>query len=92
MAGTPLIPARFCRARPAATGRRAISGAIATNRGLTPHRSKERKNPRVKHRLQYAKALVRRKGAVREVQLGAAGGYGGEATGIKSTVSRSRKF
>jgi U3 small nucleolar RNA-associated protein 3 len=72
--------------------KRGITGAMASNRGLTPHRNKALKNPRKKHRVKFEKALVRRKGAVREVVPGAAGGYGGEATGIKSTVSRSRKL
>jgi U3 small nucleolar RNA-associated protein 3 len=72
--------------------KRGITGAMASNRGLTPHRNKALKNPRKKHRVKFEKALVRRKGAVREVVPGAAGGYGGEATGIKSTVARSRKL
>ena len=66
---------------------------IEKNRGLTPHRRKDMKNPRKKHRIQYERALVRRKGAVREVAEGAAGGaYGGEATGLKSSVVKSRKL
>jgi U3 small nucleolar RNA-associated protein 3 len=66
---------------------------MAANRGLTPHRNKEMKNPRKKHRIQYERALVRRKGAVREAVAGAAGAaYGGEATGIKSKISKSRKL
>jgi U3 small nucleolar RNA-associated protein 3 len=73
-------------------GKRGITGAMASNRGLTPHRNKALKNPRKKHRVKYEAALVRRKGAVRQVVPGAAGGYGGEATGIKSTISRSRKL
>jgi U3 small nucleolar RNA-associated protein 3 len=65
---------------------------MASNRGLTPHRNKEMKNPRKKHRIKFEKALVRRRGAVRDVKPGSAGGYGGEATGIKATVARSRKL
>ena len=75
--------------------RRGITGAMWTNRGLTPHRNKDKKNPRKKHRLAYADALVRRKGAVRDAATGpVAGGlgYGGEATGIKSTVVKSRRL
>ena len=74
--------------------RRGITGAMWTNRGLTPHRNKDRKNPRVKHRMAYAKAVVARKGAVREAGDGPAAGvgYGGEATGIKSTVVKSRRL
>jgi len=72
--------------------KRGITGAMASNRGLTPHRNKEMKNPRKKHRIKFEKALVRRRGAVRDVKPGSAGGYGGEATGIKATVARSRKL
>jgi len=75
-----------------AAGKRGITGAMSSNRGLTPHRNKDMKNPRKKHRLQYAKALVRRSGAVREATAGAAGGYAGEATGIKTHVTKSRKL
>jgi U3 small nucleolar RNA-associated protein 3 len=73
-------------------GKREISGKIAANRGLTPHRNKDYKNPRKKHRIKFDKAVIRRKGAIREVQPGAAGGYGGELSGIKSSISRSRRF
>lgn len=46
------------------TERRLITYQIAKNKGLTPHRSKEQRNPRVKHRNKYRKAMIRRKGAV----------------------------
>lgn len=45
-------------------GKRAITYQIAKNRGLTPYRKKELRNPRVKHRNKYRKAKIRRKGAV----------------------------
>lgn len=44
--------------------KRAITYQIAKNRGLTPYRKKELRNPRVKHRNKYRKAKIRRKGAV----------------------------
>lgn len=44
--------------------RRAITYKMSKNKGLTPHRKKEQRNPRVKHKLKYRKALIRRKGAV----------------------------
>ena len=62
------------------------------NRGLVAHKSKLNRNPRVKKREQYRKALVRRKGQVREVRTDEGHKYGGEETGIKSGLSRSRKL
>lgn len=44
--------------------KRAITYEMAKNRGLTPYRKKELRNPRVKHRNKYRKAMIRRKGAV----------------------------
>ena len=38
---------------------------MSKNKGLTPHRKKDNRNPRVKHRKKYRKALIRRKGKVR---------------------------
>ncbi len=72
--------------------KRGISYEIMANKGLTPHRKKSNRNPRVKKREAYEKAVKNRKGQVRDVISGAAGAYGGEKTGIKSNVSRSRKL
>lgn len=44
--------------------KRGITFEIAKNKGLTPHRKKEQRNPRVKHRMKFKKAKIRRKGAV----------------------------
>ncbi|KAG5185000.1 Sas10 C-terminal domain-containing protein, partial [Tribonema minus] len=73
-------------------GKRAASYEIIKNRGLTPHKSKLNRNPRVKKREAYRKAVIRRKGQVREVRTNEAGRYAGEGTGIRSTVTRGRKF
>jgi U3 small nucleolar RNA-associated protein 3 len=74
-------------------GERSISRAILKNRGLVAHKAKINRNPRVKKREQYRKALIRRKGAVREVRDASEGNsYAGEQTGIKSRISRSRKL
>ncbi|KAI9917922.1 hypothetical protein PsorP6_013021 [Peronosclerospora sorghi] len=73
-------------------GKRGASYQIMKNKGLKAHKSKLNRNPRVKKRMQYRKAIIRRKGQVRDVRMGEAGKYGGEATGIKSNLTRSRKI
>ena len=73
-------------------GERAISRAIMKNRGLVAHKNKLNRNPRVKKREQYRKALIKRKGSVREVRTDEGHKYGGEETGIKRGISRSRKL
>ncbi|KAK2724179.1 hypothetical protein QYM36_000888 [Artemia franciscana] len=73
------------------TGKRAITYQIAKNKGLMPARSKEQRNPRVKHRNKFRKATIRRKGAVRQVRSEVSR-YGGEISGIKATVVKSVKF
>ena len=72
--------------------KRGVSYEIVANKGLMPHRKKANRNPRVKKREAYAKAIVARKGQVRDVISGAGGAYGGELTGIKANVARSRKL
>lgn len=71
--------------------RRAITYQIGKNKGLTPYRKKELRNPRVKNKLKYRKALIRRKGAVRGVykQLKP---YDGEKFGIKAGVKKGIKI
>ncbi len=71
--------------------KRGITYEIAKNKGLTPKRKKELKNPRVKHRMKYRKAKIRRKGQVREPRKELQR-YGGEISGIKSGVVKSIKF
>ncbi|KAK4008465.1 hypothetical protein OUZ56_013605 [Daphnia magna] len=72
-------------------GKRGINYQIAKNKGLTPHRSKEQRNPRVKHRMKFRKAKIRRKGQIREPRKELTK-YGGEISGIKATVIRSVKL
>ncbi|KAI4502846.1 hypothetical protein M0802_001890 [Mischocyttarus mexicanus] len=71
--------------------KRAITYQIAKNKGLTPYRKKEQRNPRVKHRNKYRKAKIRRKGAVREVRKELTR-YSGEISGIKVGVKKSIKL
>ena len=71
--------------------KRGITYKIAKNKGLTPKRSKLQRNPRVKNRVKYQKAMKRRKGAVREVRDQNTK-YGGEASGINMRVKKGVKF
>ena len=71
--------------------KRGITYKIAKNKGLTPKRSKLQRNPRVKNRVKYQKAMKRRKGAVREVR-DQNSKYGGEASGINIRVKKGVKF
>ena len=61
------------------------------NKGLAPKRSKLQRNPRVKHRVKFAKAKVRRKGQVREVRKETKK-YGGEMFGINARVKKGVKL
>ncbi len=72
--------------------KRGASYEIMKNKGLTPHRKKANRNPRVKKRQMYAKAVVARKGQVREVITPSSASYGGEATGIKANLSKGRRI
>lgn len=71
--------------------RREITYQIAKNKGLTPYRKKELRNPRVKHRNKFRKALIRRKGAVRTVRKETKR-YDGEKFGIKASVKKGIKI
>lgn len=71
--------------------RRQITYQIAKNKGLTPYRKKELRNPRVKHRMKFRKAIIRRKGAHRtprkEIRR-----YDGEISGISARVKKGIKI
>ena len=71
--------------------RRSISYQMSKNKGLTPKRSKLQRNPRVKHRVKFQKAKVRRKGQVREVRTEVKK-YGGEMSGINARVKKGVKL
>lgn len=49
--------------------KRGITYQISKNKGLTPRRKKELRNPRVKNRMKFRKAKIRRKGQVRFIDL-----------------------
>jgi hypothetical protein len=86
------VAAKFPRPEGTVLGERAIGHQIMKNRGLVAHKAKINRNPRVKKREQYRKAKIRIKGSQREVRTGETEKYGGETTGIKSNISRSRRL
>ncbi|KAK5110349.1 hypothetical protein LTR62_006057 [Meristemomyces frigidus] len=76
-----------------ADGKRKISYLIEKNKGLTPHRKKDVRNPRVKKRKKYdekKKKLASMKPTYKGGE--GKGGYGGELTGIKSGLVKSTKL
>jgi U3 small nucleolar RNA-associated protein 3 len=72
--------------------KRKVTYQILKNRGLTPNRNRDIKNPRVKHRKKYDKAQKKIKSFKRVYGGDFGGAYGGEATGIKTHVTKSVKF
>jgi len=75
-----------------ADGKRKITYAIEKNKGLTPHRKKDVRNPRVKKRKKYAEK-TKKLASMKPVYKGAPkGGYGGELSGISSNLVRSTKL
>lgn len=74
-------------------GKRAIGYTIEKNKGLAPKRKKDVRNPRVKKRKKYAEKQ-KKLSSVRQVYKGGEGrgGYGGEATGIKTRLVKSVKL
>jgi U3 small nucleolar RNA-associated protein 3 len=76
-------------------GPRGLTRAILSNKGLTPHRVKSVRNPRVKKRQRFEKAQKRMssKKATYKGGLAETGGrYEGEKSGISSRVIKSVKL
>lgn len=71
--------------------KRPINKAMEKNRGLTPYRKKAYRNPRVRHRNKFKKAVIKRRSLVQEAQKEWTR-YSGELTGIKTSTVRSIKF
>ncbi|KAJ3342252.1 hypothetical protein HDU83_006180 [Entophlyctis luteolus] len=73
--------------------KRATGWTIDANKGLTPRRKKEDRNSRVKIRNKFAKKQ-KKLGSIKAIvkDKSTVGAYGGEATGIKSRLSKSVRF
>ncbi|KAJ1800513.1 something about silencing protein 10 [Coemansia sp. RSA 2399] len=71
--------------------KRSVSYQILKNKGLMPRRTKEQRNPRVKRKNRYEKAKKKLSSTAVQVRK-LEGNYGGEATGIKSNLTRSTRF
>ncbi|KAL2145131.1 hypothetical protein VTI28DRAFT_7881 [Corynascus sepedonium] len=74
-------------------GKRQITYQIQKNKGLTPHRKKEVRNPRVKKRMKFEEKQKKLR-SVKAVYKGGEGpgGYQGELSGIKTGLVKSVKL
>ncbi|KAG0694520.1 Sas10 C-terminal domain-containing protein [Suillus ampliporus] len=83
---------RFVLNEDDASGPRSVTRAIMKNKGLTPHRSKSVRNPRVKKRQKYeqAKKRVSSQRAVYKGGIGDASKYTGEQSGISKVIKSVR--
>ncbi|KAJ7288434.1 Sas10 C-terminal domain-containing protein [Mycena rebaudengoi] len=77
---------------PSADGPRSLTRTILANRGLTPHRPKSVRNPRVKKRQKFEKAKrkISSQKAVYKGGLAETGRYDGEKSGISKVVKSVR--
>ncbi|KAK1968474.1 Sas10 domain-containing protein [Colletotrichum sublineola] len=74
-------------------GKRKITYAIEKNKGLTPKRKKEVRNPRVKKRMKYEEKQKKLRSMMPTWKGGEPkGGYGGELSGITTGIVRARKL
>lgn len=74
------------------TGPRGATRKILANKGLTPKRAKVNRNPRVKKRMAYDKA-VKKVSTMKSVYKGGDGGnYQGEKSGIGKRTVKSVKL
>ncbi|KAG7443110.1 uncharacterized protein BT62DRAFT_351623 [Guyanagaster necrorhizus] len=73
-----------------ATGPRSLTRAILKNKGLTPHRPKSVRNPRVKKRQKFDKAKKKIASQKAVYKGGASDRYDGERSGISKVVKSVR--
>ncbi|KRZ75146.1 Something about silencing protein 10 [Trichinella papuae] len=72
-------------------GKRSITYEMEKNKGLMPKRKKEQRNPRVRHRNRYHKALKKRRSQIPDVKR-EIHRYSGEARGLNPYIVRSVKL
>lgn len=72
--------------------KRRASSQVVKNRGLTRYRPRDKKTPRTKNRLAYNKAVVRRKGAVRDYSGKPGSTYSGEGSGINMASRKGSRL
>ena len=89
---TSVNPSDALTAPETTDGPRALTRAILKNRGLTPHRSKSVRNPRVKKRQKFEKAKkkVNSQKAVYKGGIGNTANYEGEKSGISKVIKGVR--
>ena len=74
-------------------GKRQITYQIQKNKGLTPHRKKEVRNPRVKKRMKFEERQKKLRSVKATYKGGEGpGGYQGELSGIKTGLVKSVKL
>lgn len=71
---------------------RRVQRNIIKNRGLTRQRKRIDANGRVKKRMKFEKMEKKRKNVVKSYEEGPRGTYGGEASGIKTSLDRGIKM
>jgi hypothetical protein len=71
---------------------RRVQRNIIKNRGLTRQRKRIDSNGRVKKRMKFDKMEKKRKNVVKSYEEGPRGTYGGEASGIKTSLDRGIKM
>eukprot|EP01138_Halocafeteria_seosinensis_P011352 gb/GECG01011595.1/.p1 GENE.gb/GECG01011595.1/~~gb/GECG01011595.1/.p1 ORF type:complete len:510 (+),score=105.23 gb/GECG01011595.1/:1-1530(+) len=72
--------------------KRRVGSDIRHNKGLSKYRKKSEKNPRTHNRLKASKRQKRLKGQQAPMRTGEAAAYAGEATGIRSSITKSRRM
>ena len=71
--------------------KRQVPYSILKNRGTSARKAKENRNPRVKKRMRYEKAL-KKLGNTKKQPTALESNYSGEKCGIRDDISKSRKF